>query len=84
MALVGGTIHGQIDGENVEVATALHFNKIGFLVSGETVKLKLKYYYAVCLEYEQRNGQKTEMDEESQFLHDELWGTAYIQGLYRW
>ena len=39
----------------------------------------------MCLECEQRNGQKTEVDVESQFqlaLHDELWRTAYIQGLY--
>ena len=60
---------------------------MGFLVSGESVKLKLEYYYAVRLEYEQRNGQKAEVDEESQFqvaLHDELRGTAYIQGPYRW
>ena len=74
----------------MEVAIALYVStRLGLLYQVKQLTLKLKYYYAVCLEYVNGNMgmQKAELDEESQFqlvLHDELWGTAYIQGLYRW
>ena len=71
---------------NVEVAIGLCFNKIGFVVSGETVNIEVKILLCCVFRiYEQKNGQKAELDEKSQFqlaLHGELWGTAYIQGLY--
>ena len=74
----------------MEVAIGLYVStRLGLLYQVKQLTLKLKYYYAVCLEYMNRKMgmQKAELDEESQFqlaLHDELWGTAYIQGLYRW
>ena len=66
-----------------------YFNKIGFLASGETVKLKLKnrilLLYAVCLEYEQRNGQKAEVDEASFSLPYMNFRVQHaFKALYRW